>query len=1667
MDSNIVWNIIDKYFDNDKYNLVSHLLDSYNDFFEKGLKSIFKEKNPIRIFKNQNPKTNEFNYNCEMYLGGKMGDKIYYGKPTIYDETNVHYMYPNEARVRNMSYGFSIHYDVDVFFTIKTEGEEDFNYNFTLEKIFLGRFPIMLHSNLCILKGLHRETCFNMGECRNDPGGYFIIDGKEKVIVCQEKFADNTLYIRDNVDDTYSHSAEIRCKSEDASKPVRKLAVKIIAPSSVLSNNQIVVAIPNVRKPVPLFIVFRALGIISDKDIINYCLLDMERHERFIDLFIPSVHDASSVFTQEIALKYIALLTKGKTNAHAQEILMNYFVPHIGELNFKDKAYYLGHIVFKLLRVYLKEELPTDRDNFKFKRVELPGVLLYDLFKEYYTIMQNSLFKKFDKIYYYHEGQYQEKKFINLITLNYKDVFKERDLEIGFRRAFKGNWGAHTHTKREGVVQDLNRLSFNSALSHRRKINLSMDASAKVIGPRLLHGSQWGIIDPLDTPDGGNVGLHKHMSIVAKITNGYSMYPMINWLRVYCSLIYLTETLNHNLVRNAKVFVNGAWVGVVNDPSDCVQTIRFYRRSSLIPLQTSVSWDMNDNVIEIFTDSGRLIRPLMYVDKGRVLSFHVNKKVEEVIKKRDFTWNMLISGFLKKKDADFNIKNNKFYTMTELYDANIEKLQQNKSIIEYIDSSETNTTLISMKLVDFKKTKHTHMEIHPSLLLGIMGNQIIYPENNQLPRNLFSCGQSKQGVSLYHSNFTNRIDKMGVVLNYGQMPLVKSRYSKYINNEEHPYGENAIVAIMCYSGYNVEDAVLINKGALDRGMFRTTYYNMYETREDSSKVSGTMIDSKFTNIEMAKNVEGTKPGYDYSYLDKHGMIKENTLIDDKAVLIGKTTYNIENPDVLIDSSISPKKGQLGFVDKVFMTEGEEGFRLAKVRIREERIPAIGDKFCSRCGQKGTIGLVVEEHDMPFTANGQKPDIIINPHALPSRMTIGQILESLVGKASSLYGSFGDCTAFVNEGPKHEVFGKLLTNYGYHASGNELLYNGMTGEQLEADIYMGPTYYMRLKHMVKDKINYRARGPRTTLTRQTVQGRANDGGLRVGEMERDGIIAHGATSFLQESMLVRGDLYYMAVCNKTGMISIYNESNNIFLSPMADGPLRFTETLDSKMKIENISKYGRDFSIIKVPYALKLLMQELTTMNVQLRIITEDNINQLESMSFSKNINQLLNIDDSPSSDMGLVQRRITDSHKESVDKSNKDKIPDVLKKTPGGDVETTAISSNLDMRNIEPSSKTLVNFEKGDEVIYIKDSKRDRIWFISKKLPDGEYVITTYDLLELPTVDGYINNGKTAMVVASRLHLAQKASKYEYDEDWTDDSDSDIIDQGDQIYYKKDSLTNRIWKVTSINSSNSWMYTIRSYNLYDIPAKMAENIYDHRYIEIEVPKSDLLKPGTPVYDVHSPNDSSTTPPGSPSYSPPGTPNYAPGSPAYSPSSPAYAPSSPPYAPGSPTYSPSSPPYAPGSPAYSPSSPPIWDPDSPPYSAVLGRVMTEKEFNDANLSYPGSPSHSPPYYPGSPSHSPPYAPVSPTIIINTGNQQIPLSESKVNTQSIVDAVDDATKMESESINSLSQLPSTETLNVSKIVDKGNGKKQISILTDVVEDKKEDDEDDSGAKKTITL
>ena len=1370
MDNATIWKIIDKYFHDNPQALVNHHIDSYDDFYKNGIFQIFKEKNPVRLYSRLDPTTNEYMSYCNLYMGGKDGSKIYFGKPVIHDERNAHYMFPNEARLRNMSYSMTIHYDIDVeFVDILKPGEaptiigsemademrggsiETLSYEHldptanislatvlsmeqsggetdmrggapkptaakkrvedsdavklkmttqaaerlremaktsvsantqtrmhTLDKIYLGKFPVMLQSSFCILHGLPKEIRHSMGECRNDIGGYFIVDGKEKTVVAQEKFADNMLYIRDVHDDKYLYSAEIRSVSENVSKPVRTLSVKICTPNSKYTNNQIVVNIPNVRAPVPLFIVFRALGIISDKDIISHCLLDMDKYESMVDVFIPSVHDAANILTQQTALQYIALLTKGKGITHALEILADYFLPHIGETNYIPKAYALGDMVFRLLSVHVGWEKPTDRDNFKYKRVELVGSLLYDLFREYWSIQLRQIHLEFEKRLYYNQEMYESNLF-GLITQNYQDVFKERVLESGFKKAFKGNWGAQTHTKRVGIVQDLNRLSFNSAMNHLRKTNLPLDSSVKLVGPRVLHNSQWGYIDPIDTPDGGSIGLHKHLSISTYITRGVSREPMLAWLREKWGMKFVEEYTPKALSQVTKVFVNGYLAGAVDEPVGCIEKFKLYRRNALIPIYASATFDIRLNTVFVYTDAGRLCRPIFYRDEQTGKTSYQFKTTLKKLQDGDFSWTDLISGFNKKREtANFNPIEMRIYELYELYEgvesetnpAKLERFLKDKAVLDYIDNSESEHALISLDTESFETGRieseeksnqpitksplsHTHCEIHNSLIFGMMSNMIIFPENNPATRNSFSCGQSKQACSAYHTNYQVRMDKTAVLLNSGQIPLVKSRFLDHITHEENSYGENAIVAIACYTGYNVEDAILVNEGALKRGLFRTTYFSCYEAHEETTKNGSSLVDKRFLDISKEPLVVGTKPGYDYSKLDQYGVIKEGTRVDDKTVLIGLASVNsppagsaIDAIPSYIDGSKTPKKGQLGIVDRVFITDDEAGTRIAKVRVLEQRIPTLGDKMASRAGQKGTIGMVIPERDMPFTADGIRPDLIINPHAIPTRMTIGQLVECITGKACAIYGGFGDCTAFNNKGSKIGVFGELLTKQGYHSNGNEILYNGMTGEQLETEIFMGPTYYMRLKHMVKDKVNYRALGPRTALTRQPVSGRANDGGLRIGEMERDTVISHGMTDFLRESMMERGDKSYLAVCNHTGMISIYNPAKGLFMSPMADGPLKYVGSLEGEdVRLEHVTKYGRSFSIVCIPYSFKLLIQELQTINAQIRIITEDNIQQIENMSFSQNIQTLTGDSNmTPTTLMRAIQQRIQEKH---------------------------------------------------------------------------------------------------------------------------------------------------------------------------------------------------------------------------------------------------------------------------------------------------------------------------------------------------------------------------------------------------------------------------------------
>ena len=1183
---------IDKYFNENT--LVDHQIKSCNAFYKKDIKEIFRDLNPIKYSTNLDTDDQEDAYKINIYIGGKNVEKLYFNSPMIVEDQKRH-LFPNECRLKNITYATTIHYEIDVEFMIYNKAlgkyvtfQKSFPEN---DKYELGSFPIMLKSDLCILKSLNKDIAYQLGECRHDYGGYFIIDGKEKVIIPQEKFGDNLIYIRTLKDDKHDFSVEIRSVSEDNSKPKRTFAIR-----RDINSHNFVVDIPNVRMPIPLFIVMRALGIISDKEICKCILSDLDHNETYLELLRPSINDAGTFYTQLACLEYISCFLKLENINEVHNILTNYLLPHVGEMNYFSKALYLGYMVFETLKVIQGESQMTDRDNYMFKRVENTGTLLKNLFTEYANIMYKEIHLVLEKDVYYNKDLYDdldrdEQNFdpskSNMVQLIKDSVFNETYIANGFKKAFKGDWGAHAHTKRLGALQDLNRLSYNSFLSHLRKVNIEMDSSSKIVGPHLLHGTQYGYLDPVDTPDGGNVGLHKHMSIMCKITDTIQYKPLYDFMHKYFNVHKLEECSYETIHKKFRLFINGRWVGMVDihdeqDPLKFKNDFIMYRRLGILHYSISINIQFKDKMIFIFSDEGRLLRPLMY--------FH-NEKLMMAPYDRDFTWKRLIHS---------DIKQTPFVVPTDLQDD-----KSHYCYLEYIDPSETNMCYIAMTYT--KSTlQHTHLEIHPSLMFGIMGNQIIYPENNQLPRNLFSCGQSKQGVSLYHSNFINRIDKMGIVLNYGQKPIVRSRYFNYIHEEQHPYGENVIVAIMCHTSYNVEDAILINESAVKRGLFKTTYYNMYETMDEITQAGKN--EKRIDQVSKYELARDTKPGYNYNKLDERGLIEENTLMDDKTVVIGKV--NMINNEIY-DSSILPKKGQLGYVDKTFIYDND-GRKLAKVRIREDRAPTIGDKFCSRCGQKGTIGNLIPEENMPFTKSGLKPDIIVNPHALPSRMTIGQLIETILAKLCCVNGMSADSTAFLNKGPKHEEIGNHLNKLGYQSEGNEILYNGLTGEQITSEIFMGPTYYMRLKHMVKDKINYRATGQRDLLTRQTNHGRANDGGLRIGEMERDGVISHGMSGFLKDSMMKRGDEYKMAICNQSGTIGLYHKQQNYFYSLLADGPIEY-ELTEETAKPTLITKYGKEFSIVDIPYSFKLLMQELTSINVQMRLITSDNINALSNI----------------------------------------------------------------------------------------------------------------------------------------------------------------------------------------------------------------------------------------------------------------------------------------------------------------------------------------------------------------------------------------------------------------------------------------------------------------------
>ncbi|KAI3495304.1 hypothetical protein L1887_37585 [Cichorium endivia] len=836
-----------------------------------------------------------------------------------------------------------------------------------------------------------------------------------------------------------------------------------------------------------------------------------------------------------VALDYIGKrgstvgVTKEKRIKHARDILQKEMLPHVGVGEYCEtkKAYYFGYIIHRLLLCALGRRAEDDRDHYGNKRLDLAGPLLSGLFR--------MLFRKFTRdVRGYAEKCLKEGKDINL-----QYAIKAKTITTGLIYSLAtGNWGqANAAGTRAGVSQVLNRLTYASTLSHLRRLNSPIARDGKLAKPRQLHNSQWGMMCPAETPEGQACGLVKNLALMAYITVGSEANSIHEFLEEWGTETF--EEISPAVIPQAtKIFVNGVWVGIHRNPDMFVRTLRRLRRRVDVNTEVGVVHDIRLKEVRIYTDYGRCSRPLFIVEKQRLLikKKHI-KKLQQRETPEDGGWHDLVSN----------------------------------GFIEYIDTEDEETTMISMTINDLVSARvnpdesysdtYTHCEIHPSMILGVCASIIPFPDHNQSPRNTYQSAMGKQAMGIYVTNFKFRMDTLAY---------------------------NAIVAISCYSGYNQEDSVIMNQSSIDRGFFRSLFFRTYR---DEEKKMGTLVNEDFCCPNRA-NTMGMRHG-SYDKLDDDGLVFPETRVGGDDIIIGKTTPIAQGQDsryTRCDHSTSLRHSESGMVDQVLLTTNANGLRFVKVRVRSVRIPQIGDKFSSRHGQKGTVGMTYTQEDMPWTVEGITPDIIVNPHAIPSRMTIGQLIECIMGKVAAHMGKEGDATPFTDV--TVDNISRVLHKCGYQMRGFETMYNGHTGRRLTAMIFLGPTYYQRLKHMVDDKIHSRGRGPVQILTRQPTEGRSRDGGNRFGEMERDCIIAHGAAHFLKERLFDQSDAYRVHVCERCGLIAIANLKKISF------------ECRGCKNKTDIVQ--------VQIPYACKLLFQELMAMAIAPRMFTKD-VKQYEDL----------------------------------------------------------------------------------------------------------------------------------------------------------------------------------------------------------------------------------------------------------------------------------------------------------------------------------------------------------------------------------------------------------------------------------------------------------------------
>jgi DNA-directed RNA polymerase subunit B len=1076
---------------------VNFQIDSFNHFLEYGIQNIIDEVETVSL----NPELGDH----KLSFG-----KVHIGRPSVKEaDGSTRQVFPNEARVRNLTYAAPVYVDI----TSIINGVQEKS-----ERVHIGNLPIMVKSSLCSTHGLSPGELKQKGEDPKDPGGYFIVNGTERVLVLIEEIASNKPIFEREGD-----LVSVRINSEKSGFKQRHAVER-------KPDGEITISFANIRK-LNVITLLKALGLETDKEICFHISDDPRiLNELYINLY-QSQDTTSDEAIDNIGKKM--RVSEDYRIERVNQILDRYLLPHVGQdkENRLEKADVIAKIIKKIVMLSLNMIPKDDIDHYDNKRLLMSGELVGQLFRSI-LLGRWGLLAKMNYNYQKLVKRGKSPSIQGIIEAN--AVTKQILSSLA-----TGNWiGGRT-----GVSQRLDRSSYVKTTSHLRSIISPLTSTQEHFKARQIHPTEWGRLCPAETPEGSSIGLRKHLALMVEVTPGLSERETEKVLNTVIQGHSGGSKPGKAKKESTEVYFNGRLVFQTTEPQRLSQDIRKKRRMNLISGQVNVAYHPVFGEVRINTEHGRARRPLVIVESGKP---KLTKQHLERLQRGDIGWSYL----------------------------------SQHGIVEYLDAEEEENCLISLN-EDGVTREHTHMEINPITILGISASLIPYPEYNRGDRINYGAKMVGQAIGMISMNFSMRTDTKFNILAYPQTPLVKTTVSNIL--EDYPGGQNIVVAVMCYDGFNLNDAIVINRSSAERGLFRSFYFRTYETIK--KRYWGGQED-EITVPEPG--IKGHRGEDAYTDLAEDGITNPETIVVSDSVLVGKTsplrflsseefTADIENKR---ETSVTVRYGEEGIVDDVIISETLDADQLLKIRIRDERTLELGDKLASRHGQKGVISLLVPQEDMPFTSDGVIPDLIFNPHAIPSRMTVGQLLELLSGKTAAITGKPIDSSAFNHM--KEAEIRKLMRQAGFRDDGKQTLYDGKTGKKFDVLIFTGLSYYLKLDHMVADKIHARSRGPVTLLTKQPTEGRAKRGGLRLGEMEQQCLVGHGAALTLKERF--DSDKTMIPICTKCGLIAIHDTIKNRNYCPVC----KDSETV-----------------WVETSYAFKLMLDEIKSMGIFPGIGTEE------------------------------------------------------------------------------------------------------------------------------------------------------------------------------------------------------------------------------------------------------------------------------------------------------------------------------------------------------------------------------------------------------------------------------------------------------------------------------